>query len=191
MLTIILNMPVRELVHIEDGRLRQKAQPIEVFEPSLDQLVEDMVDTMRAHRGVGLAGPQIGEMKRIFVAHIPWPDSDEQEPVHPEAGKTFVLINPVVISSSSTCMEGEEGCLSIPGWRGLVERPDSVAVEALTPVGEKVLLRADGYLARIFLHEIDHLDGVLFTDHISDQTKLWQIPDLDESPLAAEVEASA
>jgi peptide deformylase len=130
-------------------------------------------------------------MKRIFVAHIPLPGGDDGEHVHPEAGKTFVLVNPVVVSSSATCTEGEEGCLSIPGWRGLVDRPDSVTVEALTPVGEKVLLRADGYLARIFFHEIDHLDGVLFTDRISDQTKLWQIPELDEAPQAAEVEAPA
>ena len=191
MLTIILTMPVRKLVYIEDECLRQKAQAITQLSPSLSQLVEDMVDTMRAHHGVGLAGPQIGEMKRIFVAHIPLPDSDEVEPIHPEAGKTFVLINPVVVSSSSARMEGEEGCLSIPGWRGLVERPDSVTVEALTLTGEKVSLQADGFLARVFLHEIDHLNGVLYVDHISDQTKLWQVPELDEVPLAAEVETSA
>jgi peptide deformylase len=113
-------------------------------------------------------------MQRVFVAEIPVPEDDEVEP-HPQSGRTFILINPKVVKTSNDLVEGEEGCLSMPGWAGLVNRPTWVEVRAQDVSGRKVKLKVDDHLARIFMHEIDHLDGVLYVDHITDKDKLWEI----------------
>lgn len=168
-------MPSRTVIYINDERLRQKAKKVSQFSPVLKQLAQDMLETMHAHGGVGLAGPQIGVMQRIFVAQIPRPDDPEAEPVHPEAGKTFVLVNPKIVDHAGETIEGEEGCLSIPLLRGLVARPEWVEIKARSVEGRKLKIKAEGLLARIFCHEIDHLDGVLFVDHIKDKNKLWKI----------------
>jgi peptide deformylase len=167
-------MATRKIIYLGDKRLRQKAKKIKTFFPDLKKLAQDMVETMRACDGVGLAGPQIGIMQRIFVAEIPLPEDKDVEP-HPQSGKTYVLINPEVIKTSKTMIEGQEGCLSIPTWQGLVERPEWIEVKAQNLEGHKIRLKADDHLARIFLHEIDHLNGILFIDHIKDAKKLWQI----------------
>ena len=166
-------MSIRQVIYIGDDRLRQKANKVKQFTPSLKQLAQDMVETMRHYHGVGLAGPQIGVMQRIFVAEIPLPEDDEIEP-HPQSGRTYILVNPKVVKTSGDLVEGEEGCLSIPGWQGLVDRPKRVEVRAQDVNGRKIKLRVDDHLARIFMHEIDHLDGVLYIDHITDKEKLWQ-----------------
>lgn len=168
-------MPAQTVITIEDPRLRQRATEIEQFPPDLSGMVQDMLDTMRAHFGVGLAGPQIGVMQRIFVAEIPAERNEQGELLHPQGGQTFVMINPRLVEASDTKVEGEEGCLSMPGWRGLVRRSDRVLVAAQDITGNRLEIEADGYLARIFLHEMDHLDGVLYTDHISDKQKMWQV----------------
>lgn len=175
MLAIIFFMPARTVITIEDPRLRQRAAEIEQFPPDLTRLAQDMLETMRAHLGVGLAGPQIGVMQRIFVAEIPDERNEQGEPVHPLAGQTFVMLNPRLVEASETKVEGEEGCLSMPGWRGLVLRSDRVRVTAQDITGQPLEITAEGYLARIFLHEMDHLDGVLYTDHITDKQKMWQV----------------
>lgn len=179
-------MPRRDLVLVNDPRLRAQAAPVERFLPELARLAQDMLDTMHAHHGLGLAGPQIGVMRRIFVAHIPAPKSEEEEPLHPRAGETFVFVNPRLTRRAPDMVEGEEGCLSIPGWRGLVSRPAWVEVTAYTAGGEAFSLTADGLLARIIQHEMDHLDGVLYPDHITDRDKLWQI-DVEGEPPAVEL----
>jgi peptide deformylase len=186
MLTIILLMAIRKVIYIDDNRLRQQAQAVKQFSPAIDQLAHDMLETMRAHGGVGLAGPQIGVMQRILVAEIPLPDNEDLEPIHPEAGKSFVLINPEIVSAGPTTVEGEEGCLSIPLLRGMVPRPEWVEVEAQSLDGRTIKLRADGLLARIFFHEMDHLNGVLFFDHITDKNKLWKIETEDVPALSNE-----
>ena len=182
-------MPVRKVIFVDDKRLREKAKKIKQFTPGLKQLAEDMLETMRDYSGVGLAGPQIGVMQRIFVAQIPLPDDPDAE-VHPHAGEAFALVNPELVKTSDELVEGQEGCLSIPTWYGLVNRPTWVEVKAQDVEGEKIKLEVSGLMARIFLHEMDHLDGVLFIDYIKDQEKLWQILPEDEVEKEAAEAAS-
>ena len=167
-------MSIRQIVYIDDERLRQRAKKVKQFTPSLKKLAQDMLETMRAYDGVGLAGPQVGVMQRIFVAEIPVPNDDDTEP-HPQSGRNYILVNPEIVKSSETLVEGQEGCLSIPNWQGFVERPEWVEVKAQSIDGRKIKLKVNGYLARIFSHEIDHLNGILFFDHITDQEKLWEL----------------
>ena len=182
-------MSVREIVYVDDKRLRQKAKKVTRFAPGLKKLTQDMLETMRNNQGVGLAGPQIGVMQRIFVAEIPASRRDDEEP-HPQSGKSYILINPEIVKTSTEMVEGQEGCLSIPGWQGLVDRPAWVEVKAQNINGNKFRLKVDDLLARIFQHEIDHLNGVLFIDHIKDSEKLWQVPpETEEEVEPAEVEA--
>jgi len=173
-LTQEVNMGIRKVLYIDDDRLRQRAAKVTRFTPDLKQVADDMLETMRHYNGVGLAGPQIGVMKRIFVAEIPVPDDDTVE-VHPQSGERYVLVNPKIIKTAPQTDIGEEGCLSIPGWQGEVERPVWVQIQAQDVTGRRLKLKVDNLLARIFQHEMDHLDGVLFTDHITDPQKLWQL----------------
>lgn len=184
-------MAVRQVIYVGDDRLRQKAKKVKQFTPALKQLAEDMVETMRHHYGVGLAGPQIGVMQRIFVAEIPVPEDDEIEP-HPQSGRTYILVNPKVVKTSNDLVEGEEGCLSMPGWQGLVARPEWVEIRAQDINGRKLKLKVDDHLARIFMHETDHLDGVLYIDHITDKDKLWKVtPDEDMDQEREETKVAA
>jgi peptide deformylase len=175
-------MAIRQVIYIDDERLRQQAKKVTRFTPQLKKLAQDMLETMRHYEGVGLAGPQIGVMQRIFVAEIPASRGNGDKP-HPQSGKSYVFINPEIVKTAEEIVEGQEGCLSIPGWQGLVERPAGVEIKAQNVEGKKFKLKVDDLLARIFLHEIDHLNGVLFIDRIKDPDKLWQTP-----PAAEEVE---
>jgi peptide deformylase len=177
-------MPVKQVIYLGDGRLRQKAKKVKQFTPALKQLAQDMLETMRHYGGMGLAGPQIGVMQRIFVAEIPLPDDDETEP-HPQSGKSYVLVNPKLIKKATKLVEGEEGCLSIPNWRGTVDRPEWVEVRGQNIHGREIRLKVDDMLARIFMHEMDHLEGILYIDHIKDKNKLWQLA--EKEPQTAEV----
>ena len=137
----------------ENKLLRTRAKKISRFDAHLQKLVDDMFETMRAAPGVGLAGPQIGETIRVLVAEY------EEERV--------ALINPEIIKRSDEIVYGTEGCLSIPSVVGDdVPRADAVTVKARDPHGKEIRIKADGWFARILQHEIDHLDGILFTDHI-------------------------
>jgi len=108
-------------------------------------------------------------LHRLFVAEVPASCEDD-----PNCGKHFALVNPQLVKASDEEIQGIEGCLSIPTWYGKVWRPQWVILKARTPHGKPVRLKAEGYLARIFMHEMDHLDGVLFTDHIENPEDLWQ-----------------
>jgi peptide deformylase len=136
--------------------LRARAEEIQEIDDALRSLVRDMFETMYAAEGIGLAGPQVGVSRRVIVV-------DVHDEVHPP----FALINPRVVESGRESEKGEEGCLSIPGVSGLVERPVRVVVEGLNERGESVRIEADELLARCLQHEIDHLDGVLFIDRLS------------------------
>ena len=165
-------MTTQKVLYIEDKRLRQKANKVRDFSPALQTLAQDMLETMRCYEGVGLAGPQIGVMQRIFVAEILAPQQDEA--AQPPSSVNYVLINPKIIRTSKNLIEGKEGCLSIPHWAGLVDRPAWVEVTAQDVTGQPFKLRADDLLARIFQHEIDHLNGVLYIDYITEPKKLWR-----------------
>ncbi|NPA91037.1 MAG: peptide deformylase [Chloroflexi bacterium] len=169
-------MAVRRVVTLFDadhGVLRQKARRIKRFGPELAALADDMVETMRAANGVGLAAPQIGLPIRMFVAEIPKDDED------PQSGKVFVMVNPKIIKASRQEVKGEEGCLSIPGIYGEVWRAEEVVVRAQDPYGKEIRIRAKGYLARVFQHEIDHLEGILFIDRLEDPKALWTYAERD------------
>lgn len=151
-------MTVRPLTTFPEVVLRQKAKDVEHFDQDLKILVEDMVETMREAPGVGLAAPQIGVSKRIIVVEF----GDEYDETVPN--QLYVLINPDIIKKSNATLRGIEGCLSVPGLVGEVERASAVTVVGQDIKGKKVKIRAQGWLARIFQHEIDHVNGLLYTD---------------------------
>lgn len=152
-------MPIRPIELLGSPVLRQEASEIETFDDSLQGLVRDMFETMYHAEGVGLAGPQVGISSRILVI-------DTRNEEDPPAGR-FALVNPRIVEASRATERGTEGCLSIPGVDELVERALVVVVEAQDPAGRPVRMEAEGFLARVLQHEIDHLDGVLFIDRLS------------------------
>jgi peptide deformylase len=162
-------MAIRQIIYANDPRLRQKAKRVKQFGPALKALADDMLETMHTGHGIGLAAPQIGLLQRLFVAELPEDEDD------PRSGKPFVLVNPEVVKASRNEVEGQEGCLSIPTWYGLVNRPEWVVVKAKDVNGKSIRVKAEGLLARVFLHEMDHLDGVLFVDRVESPEKIWQI----------------
>lgn len=147
---------IREIRLLGDPVLREPAQPVPEVTDELRRLVEDMYETMYGAEGVGLAAPQIGLGIRVIVV----------DPQDEQTGR-FALFNPDVVSQSSDTAKSEEGCLSIPGIRELVERSATCVVEAIDIDGKPVRIEADGLLARILQHEVDHLNGVLFLDRLS------------------------
>ncbi len=152
-------MAVREIRVYGDPALREKALPIGPVDDDVRTLAADMLDTLAEAEGVGLAGPQIGVARRIVVVHPP-PEDDGTRP------DPVVYLDPVVIQKTGPQVAGEEGCLSIPGIYETVKRPKKVRVRARSLDDEPLEFEAEGMLGRIFQHEIDHLDGVLFVDRI-------------------------
>lgn len=151
-------MAVREIVRYPAPSLRLKAKPVQVFDKTLQTLIDDMFETMRDAPGVGLAAPQIGESLRVVVVEY---TDDEREDARP---KKYVLVNPEIVRESEETVTDLEGCLSVPGLAGEVERFEAVTVQAKNRFGKPIKLKASGWLARIFQHEIDHLNGVLYID---------------------------
>ncbi len=181
-------MAVRPIVMADQPILRQKAEPVPRITPALRRLIDDMVETMRAAEGIGLAAPQVGESLRVIVVEVP-----EDEEV-PGSGVLYVVINPEIVEASPEIVEGVEGCLSIPGWYGWVPRARSVTVRGLNRDGRRVRIRAEGLVARVFQHEIDHLDGILFPDRITDPTRIWRVQPTREAipePAAAGVSSGS
>lgn len=151
-------MAIREIITLGHPTLRQKARKVTRFGPELKQLIDDMVETMRAAPGVGLAAPQVNIPERIIVLELP---ADEEEGLPAEL---YTYVNPELVKVSRETEAGEEGCLSIPGYLGEVDRHVEIVVRGQDAYGKPQRIRAYDYLARIFQHEIDHLDGVLFID---------------------------
>jgi peptide deformylase len=158
-------MALRKIVAIPEKVLRRKARPVTKFGDDLQVLVEDMIDTMRDAPGVGLAAPQVAVSVQLIVVEY-GDDEDESVPK-----KLYVMANPVIARMSPEIEVGVEGCLSIPGIVGEVERPIAVTVKGQNRHGQPMTVKASGWLARIFQHEIDHLNGVLFTDRAE---KVWK-----------------
>lgn len=166
-------MSVLNMVLYPDDPLTQQAEPYDAIGPELVQLKNDMIDTMHAYEGVGLAGPQIGISKRVFVMQEP-----ERE--------ALCLINPEILNAEGEQI-GEEGCLSIPEIYSDVVRANRITVRAFNEHGQAVTLEAEGFAARIMLHEIDHLDGIVFLDRLdilTRQAKLTEWNDVRARVLA-------
>lgn len=162
-------MALRNIVTLPDPVLKRKAHAVTKFDKILQTLIEDMVETMREAPGVGLAAPQIGLLERIVV--IEYFEKPEEEENEDAPKKVWAVINPEIVKVSEETLMGVEGCLSIPGLLGEVERYAEVHVKALNRHGKPVKIKAQGWLARIFQHEIDHLNGILFTERA---TRIWQ-----------------
>ena len=162
-------MAVREIVTHPDPVLRKKARKITDFGSEMQSLIDDMVETMRVAPGVGLAAPQIGIPLQLIV--VEYGEKDEEKETE-EAPKLYTIINPEIIRFSSDQEVGTEGCLSIPGFVGDVERPLAITLKGLNRRGQPLRLKANGWLARIFQHEVDHLNGVLFIDRAE---KVWKV----------------
>ncbi|HOV70302.1 MAG TPA: peptide deformylase [Clostridia bacterium] len=142
-------MAIRKIMTVGDDSLRKKAKPVEKIDDRIKMLLDDMSETMYASDGIGLAANQIGILKRIVVADI--------------GDGLIELINPEIVSASGEAYESE-GCLSVPNRRGIVKRPREMTVRAYNRDGEYLEYEAEGLLARVFSHEIDHLNGILFID---------------------------
>jgi len=162
-------MTLRTIVTLPDPVLRKKAHAVKKIDKNLNALIDDMVETMREAPGVGLAAPQIGLSDRLIVVEYYEREEDEENEEAPK--KVWAVINPEIVKSSEETVMGVEGCLSIPGLLGEVERHQEVLVKGLNRHGKPMKIKAKGWLARIFQHEIDHLNGVLFTDLA---TRVWQ-----------------
>lgn len=159
-------MALKEIVTFPDVFLRLKAKPVKKFDKELQTLIDDMFETMRAEPGVGLAAPQIGESIRLVV--IEYAEEPEDENAPEPKPKRYVLVNPEITQKSEEMVEGIEGCLSVPGLIGTVDRHDQVTVKALTRHGKPQKIKAEGWMARIIQHEVDHLDGILYIDRASE-----------------------
>ncbi len=172
-------MAILDLRYDPDPILREKARRIRTFDAELRRLVADMFETMHANNGVGLAAPQIGRSIRLLVSEYEPAGKDGER----ERGFRVALVNPEIVRASEEMASDYEGCLSIPGWVGEVPRHVWVVVRGQTPEGKEVRIRAQDYFARVLQHEIDHLDGILFTDRVVDIRTLQKI-----SPQAEEEE---
>jgi peptide deformylase len=166
-------MPIRPIIGPDNPALRRKARPLDQPNtPAAQQLIEDMIETMREAPGVGLAAPQVAVSQRLAVieyAELPENAPEDAEPPEP---KLYVIVNPEIVARSEAMVEGTEGCLSLPGFAGTVLRHEAVTVKAINRRGKPIKIKAKGWLARIFQHEIDHLDGILYIDRA---TKVWRV----------------
>lgn len=165
-------MTILPIIIAPDPRLKEKSTPVEKITPELLSVMDDMLDTMYASNGIGLAAVQVGLLKRIIVVDTEWgsPRYREEGVPRPETfapGNPIRMINPEVVEESREMSSYNEGCLSFPGQYSDVDRPDTVTIRYMDEHGKTQTLKAEGLLATCVQHEIDHLDGVVFVDHIS------------------------
>ena len=171
-------MATRRILLADEPLLRKKSKKVKQFDGTLQALVEDMVETMHSANGIGLAAPQIGVLQRVIVVQLP----EEYEDAG--AGTLYTLVNPQIVKASREREAGNEGCLSVPGIVGEIERACQVTVKAQNTKGKPIQIHAEGFLARVFQHEIDHLDGILFIDRAAGPEKLRRVtPEGESQPL--------
>jgi peptide deformylase len=182
-------MAIRRILRIDDEAerkiLKSRSHPVKLPNPALRQLAADLFETMHAVNGVGLAAPQVGLNQRMAVVHIPAPVEEQEDGTLVEIGpeQNYVIINPEIVKASPQEVIGQEGCLSLPGWYGDVPRHAWVTVEYSDLAGKRQRIRrATGLLARALQHEIDHLDGILFTERMRDLSTLRDLSQEDEPP---------
>ncbi len=173
-------MTVRPVITVGDRRLRQRSREVERITPEVQQLIDDMIATMHASDGIGLAAVQVGEMQQIVVVELP------QDDEVPGSGERYVVVNPEIVRSSQDKEIGLEGCLSVPGYVGDVERSTSIFVRGLDRRGQKLRLRFNGFLARVFQHEIDHTRGVLYIDRLVAPDRIWRVKEGTEEHVEQE-----
>jgi len=170
-------MAIRNIVTLPEPVLRRKARKVTDFGPELQTLIDDMVETMREAPGVGLAAPQVDVPLRVLVVEY---GSEEDEDVPP---KLYTVVNPEITRFTKETEIGTEGCLSIPGFVGDVDRSLGVTIKGLNRHGKPMRIKAHGWLARIFQHEVDHLDGILFPDRAE---KVWKLEEESAQVVAAD-----
>jgi len=147
-----------QILTFENENLRQKADPVKRIGPEYVKIAQELIDTLHAGEGIGLAGPQVGINERIFAVHV-------------QKDIPRIFINPSIIETSQETVKFEEGCLSVPGIYTNVIRSKAVKVQAWNEKGRPFTIEAEGILARVILHEYDHLEGILFIDRIPEQKK--------------------
>ncbi len=174
-------MAIREIVTPPNPTLRQRAKNVHSITPAIETLIEDMIETMRAANGVGLAAPQVDIGQRVIV--VEYGEGSEDPEKENKPAKLYVVVNPEIVRRSKDTVLGNEACLSIPGFYGEVVRYEKITVKGLDRHGKPFRLKPNGWLARIFQHEIDHLDGVLFIDRANE---VWKIEEAQiEAPPGA------
>jgi peptide deformylase len=182
-------MTVREIITPKNPVLRKKARKVTHFDdPKLQTLIDDMVETLFDAPGVGLAAPQVAVSQRVIVVYLP-DDEESREEYGKDAGVLHIVVNPEIVRASRDMLDGVEACLSIPGYYGSVERHAAVTVQGYDRHGTQIRIKARDWLARVFQHEIDHLDGILYIDRASE---IWRAVPQDEAeafddPLEGEV----
>jgi peptide deformylase len=179
-------MAIREILTTPDPFLRERARKVRSVTSEVKSLIDDMIETMRSAPGVGLAAPQIGVGLRVIVAEYGEPSEDaEAEPI---PAKLHAIVNPEIVRHSNETNLDNEGCLSIPGYMGEVERYDVITVKGLNRHGKPLKIKTNGWMARIIQHEIDHLEGVLFIDRA---TQVWKMEEVDETQPLPEATSTA
>jgi peptide deformylase len=171
-------MALRTIYGFDHPTLREKAKKVPKVDPSVIKLIDDLAETMLAAPGAGLAAPQIGVLLRVFV-------------VRGDENQIIGLVNPELVRGDGVQV-GYEGCLSYPGWVGEVARYEDVVIKGRNRHGKQVRIKASGFTARAYQHELDHLDGILFIDRLTSLDTLHQLDeleDLEEEVQAAVVEA--
>ncbi len=171
-------MALLDIVTTPDPILRRKSHKITDFGKEYRTLVNDMVETMRKAPGVGLAAPQVGISERLIVVEYAIEETEDDNEEAPR--KLFVVANPEIVEKSEEMVMGVEACLSVPELVGEVERHQSIVIKGMNKQGKPLKIKAEGWLARIFQHEIDHLDGILYTDRTE---KVWKPREDEEIPL--------
>jgi peptide deformylase len=174
---------IREVLRMGDPRLLERSREVARFNtPAIDALLADMRDTMRKHDGAGLAAPQIGVPLRVVIFGV------ERNPRYPDAEPVpyTEIINPVLVPLSDDMEEGWEGCLSVPGLRGVVSRYTRIGYSGYDPKGGRIEREVDGFHARVVQHECDHLDGILYPMRVRDFARFGYtdvlFPDIAEAP---------
>ncbi len=165
-------MTLLSIVQPPNPTLRRRARLVTRIDDDLQRLIDDMIETMRQASGVGLAAPQVDQSLRLAVIET-LPETDEEGNDIPDSRELHVIINPEITWKSRKMVDGYEGCLSIPGYIGEVSRHEAVRVQGLDRHGRKFNLRLRDWTARIFQHEIDHLDGILYIDRLTDSENFW------------------
>ncbi len=171
---------MREIVTVDSGDpvLRTRAEPVRRMGLEAREILDDMVDTMRGAAGVGLAAPQVGLTLRLIVVEVP------VDPDDPEAQRQcHKLADPEIVWRSEEIEEGQEACLSIPGLYGDVPRHRSVRVRGIDPRGRRIEVAVSDFEARVFQHEIDHLDGVLFPDRVTSLERLYHLEEGEDGEV--------
>jgi peptide deformylase len=174
-------MALREILTLGHPTLRQKAHKVTKFGPEVKRLIDDMIETMHAAPGVGLAAPQVNVSERVIVIGIP-ADKEEGRPA-----ELYTFVNPEIVKASAATEESQEGCLSVPGYVGEVPRHTMVVVRGQDANGKPQRVRAYDYLARILQHEIDHLEGIMFIDRVTDPAKIHRITEEEAAHPTPEV----